>query len=268
VSLLVKSLTALALGGVLLAAAPARAVTDSDVEVDLRPTTTDVVGTGVFLPGFQPAADNKVAATATALSGYDSARRTPLFSAIGDVRLTSWLAIRGTVTYNPNDNTGDDRSKARPSVALRASLLRQARAGVDLSVAAAYRQERFAEDGGLVDLTAAVGRRFGRLSLVGNVGAAADPEGDDFEGQLSAAALYRTSSALTVGAQGFIRRDLGSTDPRRMIRNGESYDFSVGPTVAYAYDAWMFSLQAGVVGVQARESAFGLQGLAGVGAVF
>ena len=260
------SLAALAVATLLPAIAHAEA--DWDVAATAKPAARDLVGTGVFVAGLQPAGENQVAAVATALSGYDTARRTPLFSAVGDVRLLSWLALRGAVTYNPNDNTGDDRSRVRPSIAVRAHLVGQERAGVDVSLAAAYRQERFAEDGGLLDLTAAVGRRFGRLSLIGNVGTAADPEGDDFEGQLSLAALFRTTSALTVGAQGFFRRDLGSTDPRRAARNGESYDFVAGPTLAYAYEALMFSLQAGVVGVRANDSALGVMGLGGVGAVF
>ena len=261
------SLGALALA-TLLPMGTARAEVDWDVSATGRPAATELVGDGLFLGGLQPAGANHAAGSATALSGYDGARRTPFFSAVADVKLLSWLALRGGATYNPNDNTGDDRSRLRPSVALRAQLLDQARFGADVSVAAGYRQERFAEDGGLLDLTAAVGRRFGRLALLGNVGAAADPEGDDFEGQLSLAALVRTTASLTLGVQGFYRRDLGSTDPRRGIRNGETYDFSAGPMIAYAYQSWMFSVQGGVVGVRASDSSVGAMGLAAVGAAF
>ena len=262
-----RTLTALALFA-LLPAAPARAGVDGDVSTSGRPRADEVVESGVFLTGMQPAAANLVAGSAVGLTGFDSARRTPLFALNGDVRLLSWLALRAGVYFNPNDNTGDDRSRARPAVALRAHLASQGRAGVDVSLAAAYRQERFNEDGGLLDLTAAVGRRFGRVSLLGNVGAAADPEGDDFEGQVGAAALVRTTRSLTVGAQGFFRRDLGSTDPRRATRNGESYDFAAGPVAVFAPDVFVFSLQTGVVGVRARDSAVGVLALAGVGAVF
>jgi hypothetical protein len=264
-----RGLGALALAA-LLQAAPAQAGTgiDGDVSAAGRPRANEVVETGVFLSGMQPAAASVVAGSAVGLTGYDSARQTTLFALTGDVRLLSWLALRAGVYYNPSDNTGDDRSRARPAVSLRAHLASQDRAGVDVAVAAAYRQERFNEDGGLLDLTAAVGRRFGRVSLLGNVGAAADPEGDDFEGQVGAAALVRTTTRLSVGGQGFFRRDLGSTDPRRATRNGETYDFAAGPVAVYAPDVFVFSLQAGVVGVRARESAVGLLALAGVGAVF
>src|SRR5262245_37663408 len=115
-----------------------------------------LVGTGLFLRGLEAAGPNRATASAAGFGGFDGARGTPLFEAAAEVALGRRVSVRGGGSYAP---ARDDRGSVRPSVVVRVNLLEQAGTGVDLSVLAAYRQERFDEDGGLIQVGAAAGRR-------------------------------------------------------------------------------------------------------------
>jgi hypothetical protein len=231
-----------------------------------RPDARDLVGSGMFLHGLQAAGPSDVAASATAFAGFDGARSTPVAEAAAEVRIVPRLTIHAGGTY-VNDH--DDRSSVRPSVSLRVNVLQQARTGVDLSLSGGWRQDRFDQDGGMLEAGVAVGRREGRLALVGNVALDSDLEGDDRDGAITAAALYRLSLPLNVGAQAFFRRDLGSSDLRRLMRNNSVFDFAVGPVASYALRDFAFTLQTGAVGLKGEaKSAFGMFALGGVGTRF
>jgi hypothetical protein len=254
------------------AAAPAAARAQSSGSDDVtrgeetRADARELVGSGMFLHGMQSAGPSDVAASATAFAGFDGARSTPVAEASAEVRIVRRLTIHAGGTY-VNDH--DDRSSVRPNVSLRVNVLQQARSGVDLSLSGGWRQDRFDQDGGMLEAGVAVGRREGRLALVGNVVLASDPEGDDHDGAITAAALYRLSPPLNVGAQAFFRRDLGSTDLRRIMRNDTVFDFAAGPVASYALRDFAFTLQTGVVGLRGEaKSAFGLLALGGVGTRF
>jgi len=252
-----------------LAALRASARADGTIDADNAPQAdaAAVARSGLFLRGMQAAGPNRASAAALSFGGYDSARRTPVFEAAAEVALARRLSVRAGASYLPGEH--DDRGSVRPNVVVRANLLEQARSGVDLSVLAAYRQERYTQDGGLIEAGAAAGHRWDRLALIGNLTFASDPEGDDHEGSLGGAALYRLTGAVNVGAQGFFRRDLGSTDLRRAMRNDTKYDFTLCPVASYTRDRFILTMQAGLAGLQgATSSALGVLALGGVGAVF
>ena len=257
--------------GVVAIALPAQASAGADTDTPppvSRVSARDAVGSGAFLSGVEPAKASPLAGTGLGVAGFDGARHTSFYSASAEVLLTRWLVLHGGVIYRPSN--ADDRAVARPSVALRASLLDQASAGVDLAVSLGYSQERLAAEGGILRVGAAVGRSFDRLSLIGNASFDSDPdEGDDRDGMVGGAVLYRSMPGLHVGAQGSFRRDLGSTDPRRLLRKDANYDFSVGPVASYARDVLVFTLQAGVIGVKGTTTGdVGLLALGGLGAAF
>ncbi|HET6147521.1 MAG TPA: hypothetical protein VFH68_08290 [Polyangia bacterium] len=227
----------------------------------------DVAGSGLFLVGLQPAQVTPVAGSGIGVAGFDGARHTSVFSASAEVALARWLVLRGEAIYRPSNP--DDRAVARPAVSLRGRLLDQQSAGVNLALVAGYSQEKLAGEGGMLHFGAAIGRSFDRLSLIGNLAVGGDPEGDDRDGTLGGAALWRASPSLHVGGQAFFRRDLGSTDGRRLLRKDGQYDYAVGPVASYARDVVVFAVQTGVSGVRgAGTSALGLLALGGVGAVF
>jgi hypothetical protein len=231
----------------------------------------DVAGSGLFQPGLEPARADAIPGSALGVAGFDGARHTSTFSATADVALTGWLVLRGGVLYRPSERLtpGDERAGARPSVSLRGRLLQQGSAGVDMAVSAGYSQEKLSAEGGILHIGAAVGRSFDRLSLIANVAVGGDPEGDDRDGLFGGAVLYRLVPSLSLGAQGFFRRDLGSTDPRHLARADGQHDFAVGPVATYARDVLIFTVQTRLSGVRGNgTSALGAMALAGVGAVF
>jgi hypothetical protein len=265
---LVLAAAAFAAAAAAPAAARAQAGGGDDVTSDeaARPDARELAGTGMFLHGLQAAGPSDVAASATAFAGFDGARATPVAEASAEVRVVRRLTIHAGGTY-VNDH--DDRSSVRPNVSLRVNVLQQARTGVDLALSGGWRQDRFDQDGGMLEMGVAVGRREGRLALIGNAVFASDPEGDDHDGAITGAALYRLSLPLNVGAQAFFRRDLGSSDLRRVMRNDTIYDFAAGPVASYALHDFAFTLQTGVVGLKGEaKSAFGLLALGGVGTRF
>jgi len=232
-----------------------------------RLTAREVTGSGQFLAGLQAARVSSITGSGLGLAGFDGARHTSVFSASAEVALARWLVLRGDAIYRPSN--ADDRAVARPAVSLRGRLLDQQSAGIDLAVLAGYSQEKLAAEGGMLHVGAAVGRSFDRLSLIGNLAVGGDPEGDDRDGTLGGAALWRAARSLHLGAQAFFRRDLGSSDGRRLLRKDGQYDYAAGPVASYAGDVLVFTLQTGVSGVNgAGTSAVGLLALGGVGAVF
>jgi hypothetical protein len=204
--------------------------------------------------------------------GYDSARRSAVVGASAEVGLTRWLSMRAGFVYVPQDALN---ATARPNLALRAQVLGQAGVGVDASVALAYRQERFAEDGGLLEAALSVGRTDGRLSTLANVAYAQDPEGDDHEAELRAAALYRVATSIGLGVQANLRRDLGSTDARRATRIQPDSELTAGPVASYNVGPWVALVHAGVSTMSTGSGSMkdgarhtGAFGLAALGAGF
>jgi hypothetical protein len=206
------------------------------------------------------------------VAGFDGARHTTVFSAQAEVALARWLVLRGEAIYRPGNaqpGRAEDRAVARPAVSLRGRLLDQQAAGVDLAVLAGYSQEKLAAEGGMLHVGAAIGRSFDRLSLIGNLAVGGDPEGDDRDGALGGAVLWRAAPSLHLGGQGFFRRDLGSTDARHQLRKDGQYDYALGPVASYAREVLVFTVQTGVSGVHgAGTGTLGLLALGGVGAVF
>lgn len=216
---------------------------------------------GMLLPfTISPRTDTQ-RAVVRALGGYDSARRSTQFEAVGDVTVIGPLALRvgAMYTQKPDNNF-------RPTVGARVQALSQERFGVDLGVGLFYRPEGFTEAEGEIELAISVGRRFGRLATYANLIYGQDPEAAERDGELRLGALYAVTSALQAGLDSRLRFDLGSEEGKRKAEGGAEYDVIVGPTASYALGPVAAIAHAGlsVFGVSpARAGVVALLGVAG-----
>jgi hypothetical protein len=203
--------------------------------------------------------------TATSWAGYDGVIGSPRVSASVDARLFHRLAIAVGA-----DSSADDKNQltVRPLVALRLQVLEQETIGVDAVAAVTYRQDRFELDGGFFQGTIALGRRFDRLLLGLNLTYGVDPEGDDHEGEVCAAARVEVRSSFYLGVEGRYRHDLGSSDPNRTERERSESEILAGPTAAYVHGRWAVMLEAGISRVVTTSAHTAPVALAGYAATF
>jgi hypothetical protein len=148
------------------------------------------------------------------------------------------------------------------------NLLGQSRQGIDLSTAVFYRKERFTDDEGVVQGVLALGRRFGRIGLFGNLAYAQDPEGDDREGEVSLAMLYATSARLMLGVESKCRFDLFSTDRKRALRNDAAFESTVGPVLQYAIGPLALLIHTGLSTLTNDQTRVGVVAIGGLGAAY
>ena len=114
-----------------------------------------------------------------------------------------------------------------------------------------------------------VGRSGDAFITFANLVYAQDPEADDFEGEVRAAALYRAMPRLNLGLQASYHQDLGSTDERRFGRVQPDYELIAGPVATYARSGWVLLVQVGVDALQQQETKqVGAVAVAGIGTSF
>jgi hypothetical protein len=228
---------------------PARA----DSSLAAPPPSEMAGGEDRFLVGTVSPHGTPNAVIASGFGGYDGALRSALVGAFSEVGVTSWLTLRAGFLYVPDATKAGEGGSAsgatkglRANLGARAQIFRQAENGIDGAVAVTYRQDRFTEDGGLVEGAVAVGRRNESLQFLGNAAVATDPEGDDVEGELRAVGLYRAATAFNLGLQAIYRLDLGSTDARRPLRTNPDVALTAGPVVTYGLGDLTFMLHGGL----------------------
>lgn len=217
---------------VVLFASLVRAQTQTDdPNVTQHFDASDAAERGMLLPLLvAPASGRKDLVVANVVGGYDSALRTGVMRATGDVQLIGPVDLRFGVTYTPDAWNG----QVQPHIGARVRILSQEKAGIDFAAALFYRLERFTDDEGLIQILVAAGRRFGPLNVLMHASYGQDPEGDDREGEVAAAGLFALSSHLQVGLENHIRFDLFSDDPKREARRDTEYDLTVGPLAQWA----------------------------------
>src|SRR4051794_40031052 len=110
-------------------------------------------------------------------------------------------------------------------------------------------------------VVAAFGLHGERDVLVGNVSYGQDGEGDDFEGELRAAALRRFRQHLNLGVDGHLRKSLWSTD----ACDNPSLEYRIGPVLAYGVGPVVLSVAAGLGGVRMTRLESGVVALGGAG---
>jgi hypothetical protein len=253
----------LVLGVVTSTAAEAPAGVREDQPPATLLTTSGAAADGLFLPSTLPASVGSTAAFGSGLGGYDGARGRPIVSMTAEVRVWGPVALRTDVNYS------DSNVAMRPSVGLRAQLLRQERHGIDGSLSVFYKPEGFTEPEGEIETFASVARTFNRTMIVGNLVYGQDPEGRERDGEVRTAVLYRVpGQRWTLGAESRVRFAIGNQQVA--ASKGEpKFDLLAGPVVTVVVGPLALFSEAGPSFVQLAEQFHGgLAALAGLGAAF
>jgi hypothetical protein len=217
---------------------------------------------GSYLPETLSARVGSTPAFGYASGGYDTSHRGPLIDSAVEAAIWGPFAIRVQATYS------NDTDKMRPSVAGRVQLLRQERNGVDGSLTVFFKTEGFTETEGEIETFASVGHRFERLSLVGDLVYGQDPEGNERDGELHAAAFHQ-HKWLFYGLDSRVRFAIGAQHGRAATTE-PVFDFIAGPIVIAATGAVAFFAQAGPSAFELSNSPsrLGIAALGGIGAAY
>jgi hypothetical protein len=217
---------------------------------------------GYFLPLTMSSRVGRQQAYVTTLSGYDSARSTPLVQ--GDAEVTVWgpIAIRAGAVYTQSQDT------LKPSFGLHVQALRQEKHGVDASVAVLYKPEGLTEGEGEIETVLTVSRQQGRWGLFGNVVYGQDPEASERDGEVRMAALYGVAPRLHLGLDTRVRFDLGSDEGKRRAKLEADLDLVAGPTATYGIGPLVLIAQTGFSAVRVVSTQTGMVALGGIGTAF
>lgn len=250
---------ALSLGGASIARAQ-----ESQVETSMTPppAVTTGVRDGLFLPSLLSPRVGAVPAHASGFGGYDSARGTAIANVTAEVRIWGPIALRGGAEYSPT------RKEPRPTIGGRVQLLNQERHGVDGSLSVFYRPEGFTEPEGEIETFISVGRRVGRVMLLGNLVYGQDPEGNERDGEVRLGSLYSLSDRVTLGLETRLRFAIG---PQKgtMAAAEPKLDFLAGPIVTATVGPLALFAEVGPSVFKATGStSVGITGLGGLGTVF
>ncbi|MFO0630074.1 MAG: hypothetical protein U0325_31225 [Polyangiales bacterium] len=201
------------------------------------------VDSGAFLPLGVPARGDAQRAYVHLQGGYDTGAGGPVFEGTAQARLYGPLSLRAGFGYVGPDGDG------RPSVALTMDLLRQARHGVDLAVYAGYQGHGF-NTVPAVALTLALGRSFGPVNLLANVGYGLGLEEGEHYGEARLAALVRVHRVLSIGLDARARLDLerDADEP-----DGEpDWDLVAGPLATLSIDRFVVGVGGGLAATKFR----------------
>jgi hypothetical protein len=248
--------------GACLSFAPPCLAQSLDETVERRVSTIDAASAGETSVIAWSAAIVPEHALVTTSGGYDTARSSALFDTTTEVRVWGPIALRASATFS------EDTQRMRPSLGLRWQFQRQHGSGIDGSVSSVFKTEGFDETEGEIETTLAIGHRFDRWYLLGNVAYGQDPEGRERDGEVRFS-LLRSSAKATVGFEARARSAIGaqtapnsSIEPRADMVDGVLLLVPVGPVVAFA--------EAGpdVVKLPASNARWGVASVCGVASVF
>ncbi len=217
------------------------------------------------LPGALSAEiDPATAAVGTGWAGYNSASAIPVFTSTAE----AWIVPRVSLVAGFGTTTQPGTVSVRAQGGARVFVLDQQRHGVNAGVGFLYRQDRFANEDGMLEGSVLVSRRFGATLAVANFIYAQDGEGDDREGEIRLVGLHDLGSGLHLGLDNRVRTTLGSSDPHRAQHSNPTLEFNAGPLLAYTVDRWSVMAEAGVSGTKVDRLNTGMLVLGGVGAAF
>jgi hypothetical protein len=225
------------------------------------PQISTAVREGALLPSTLAPRVGATAALAYGFAGYDGARSSPIGGATAEVRVWGPFAIRGGAEYST------ERKAARPTIGGRVQFLRQERHGVDGSLSVFYRPEGFTEPEGEIESFISLGRRFERVTLLGNLVYGQDPEGNERDAEVRVASLYG-AGRWSVGFDSRLRFAIGTqkgttaaAEPKLDLLAGPVAAATIGPVA-------LFALAGPSVLKVAGDTSVGFAALGGVGSVF
>jgi hypothetical protein len=217
---------------------------------------------GVFLPYGLPAQSDAQRAYVWLMGGYDAARGGVVFDSTVQATLVGPLSVRGGAGYAGPDG------QVRPSVSLAVQALRQSAHGVDLSVYGGFQSQGF-NTVPAVQAVVALGRRFGRLGLITNVGYGYGLEEGEHYGEFRLAGQVRVLPSLQIGldARGRIDLERDADEPE----NEPDFEVVAGPLATWSIGRFSLSAGGGVATIKFRRSEnvlVGAQGQLLVGMAF
>jgi len=261
--MLVHTAIAVTLGASATARAQAPAPeAEAEVATTPPPQITTAVRDGAVLPSTLSPRVGANAALAFGFAGYDGARSAPIGSATAEVRVWGPFALRGGAEYSTV------RKEPRPTIGGRVQLLRQERHGVDGSLSVFYRPEGFTEPEGEIETFVSLGRRFDRITVLGNLVYGQDPEGNERDGEVRFASLY-AAGRWTFGVDSRLRFAIG-TQKSAMAQAEPKFDLLAGPIAAATVGPVALFAQAGpsVLKLAGSSTSAGVAALGGLGSVF
>jgi hypothetical protein len=217
---------------------------------------------GAFLPETLSARVGAVPVFAYGSGGYDSSRRGPLIDSVIEAHVWGPFALRFQATYS------NDTDKMRPSVAGRVQLLRQERQGVDGALTVFFKTEGFTETEGEIETFASIGHRFRQVTLIGDLVYGQDPEGNERDGEIHAAAFHQWGRVM-VGLDTRVRFAIG-TQHGHAATTEPVFDFMGGPVATVATGPVALFAQAGPSAFELANSPshLGVAALAGLGGAY
>jgi hypothetical protein len=240
------------------------AESDAPETAPLGPSAVARAGaSGQFLPLTYAPTVGETSAVASGYAGWDGALGAVMESH-AEVRVWGPVALRGAAEL------GDTSRRVRPSIGARAQLLSQARHGVDGAVSVTYRAEGFTEAEGEIETLVALGRRIGRTMLIANLAYGQDPDGNERDGELRAAAFARIAPRLHLGLDGRWRFDLGSSADKLRANNEPTTDLDAGPVVMLTLGPVALTAETGASLVRriGGDTRLGVVALGGLGTSF
>jgi hypothetical protein len=218
-----------------------------------------------FLPGALDAElDSATTAVGAGWGGYDGATKNPVANATAEAWVIPRLSF--TAGFGSTTQPGDVRLRAQGGV--RVMLLDQRRFGVNAAVGFLYRQDRFANEEGMLEWSALLSRRFGATLALANFVYAQDGEGDDREGEARVVGLHDFGTRLHVGIDTRVRTSLGSSDPHRAEHSNPTLEFNAGPLLACSVGRFSVMTEAGISGQKVDRLNTGILVMGGLGAAF
>ncbi len=217
---------------------------------------------GVFLPYGLPAQSDAQRAYVWLMGGYDAARGGVVFDSAVQATLAGPLSVRGGAGYAGPDG------QVRPSVSLAVQALRQSAHGLDLSVYGGFQSQGF-NTVPAVQAVVALGRRFGRLGLITNVGYGYGLEGGEHYGEFRLAGQVRVLPSLHVGLDARGRVDLERDDDEPA--DEPDFELVAGPLATWSIGRFSLSAGGGVATIKFRRAdavLVGAQGQLLVGMAF
>lgn len=218
-----------------------------------------------FLPG---ALDAEMDSTTTAVgagwAGYNGATKNPVVNATAE----AWVVPRLSFMAGFGSTTQPGEVQLRAQGGVRVMLLDQRRFGVNAAAGFLYRQDRFANEEGMLEWSALLSRRFGATLALATLVYAQDGEGDDREGELRVVGLHDFGTRLHVGLDSRVRTSLGSSDPHRAEHSNPTLEFNAGPLFAYSVGRFSLVSEAGISGQKVDRLHTGVLVLGGLAAGF
>lgn len=156
----------------------------------------------------------------------------------------------------------------RPSIAGRVQLLRQETHGIDGALTVFFKTEGFNETEGEIETFASVGHRFQQVSLIGNLVYGQDPEGNERDGEVHAAA-FRQYRWLMYGLDSRVRFAIG-TQHGHAATTEPIFDFLAGPVATASAGPVAIFAQVGPSAFELDHSSahLGVAALGGLGAAY